>query len=344
MKYWKHAFAAVVAGAMTKGAIVLAGEATSIGQLRLSDVQVIGSHNSYHQRPDAPALKMAIAVNPAAKEWDYSRAPLDVQLDHGIRSFELDMHLSADPSSGGWEVFHVPVVDFHTSCKKFADCLAIVRAWSDKHSGHVPISFLMELKEEGYTLSNRYKQPELADLEQIDKTIRAHFPPERLITPDDIRGKSKTLPEAIRATGWPTLAASAGKVIFILHETGRNREMYSKDHPALEGRAMFVNSMPPRSDAAVMVLDDPRDRRIPGLVREGFLVRTRVDTRSSKPSEEKRKRAFESGAQILSTDHPEGEADGKSGYVVDLPENAAAIVGPFAPEGLRGKLVQEPIR
>jgi hypothetical protein len=107
---------------------------------------------------------------------------------------------------------------------------------------------------------------------------------------------------------------------------------------------MFVNSISPRPDAAAMVLDNPSDPRIPELVRQGFLVRTRVDTRGGKPSEERRTRAFESGAQILSTDHPEGEADPESGYVVDLPDGASAIVGPFAPEELRGTFIHEPIR
>jgi hypothetical protein len=329
---------AVYAAALFTAA-AFAANPPDVGRLRLSDVQVLGSHNSYHQRPDEASLKLAIAVNPAAREWDYSRAPLDVQLDQGVRSFELDLHLGAD----GWEVFHAPVVDFRTSCRRFVDCLKIVRRWSDAHPGHVPVSFLLELKEEGFTLSSRYRRPESADLDLLDENVVEAFGRDRLVAPDDLRGDSATLPEAIRTRGWPTLEACKGKVLFILHETGRNRELYAKDRPALEGRAMFVNSTPPRPDAAAMVLDDPRDRRIPTLVQEGFLVRTRVDTRSGRPTEERRSRAFESGAQILSTDYPKGEADAESGYVVELPDGAAALAGPFAPPRLRGRPIFEPI-
>ena len=51
--------------------------------LRLNQIQVIGTHNSYHLRPPAGMLKAAIAHRKDAKDWDYSRQPLDQQLDHG---------------------------------------------------------------------------------------------------------------------------------------------------------------------------------------------------------------------------------------------------------------------
>lgn len=325
----------MIAAVLTTTPIVVADD--RVADLRLDQIQVLGTHNSYHLRPDDALLKMAIAVRRDAKEWDYSRLPLDEQLDLGVRSFELDMHLAKD----GWEVFHVPVVDFRTTCLKFVDALKRLREWSDGHPGHIPIIVLMECKEEGFTLSDHYRRPELADLEMMDRQIREAFG-QRLVTPDDMRGDSKTLIDAVRQKGWPTLAECKGKAVFVLHETGRNRDMYSDGHPSLEGRAMFVNSDPPRKDAATIVMDNPRDPRIAQRVKEGFLIRTRVDTRG-KQSEDRGQAAIATGAQILTTDFPLGEPI-VDGYTFGLPDGAPAIVGPNAPPSLRGKPIREPIQ
>ena len=126
-----------------------------------------------------------LAVQSDAREWDYSHAPLDVQLDRGVRSFELDLHWSA----AGWEVFHLPLIDNQTSCRRFLEALQTVRRWSDAHPGHAPISFLLELKEEGLLLDAKLKRPDAAALDQIDKEIRTAFPADRLLTPDEVRGE-----------------------------------------------------------------------------------------------------------------------------------------------------------
>lgn len=309
---------------------------SNVSTLRLDQIQVLGTHNSYHQRPDDALLKIAIAVRSDAKEWDYSRLPFDKQLDLGARSFEFDLHLSKE----GWEIFHAPVIDFRTSCRRFVDALKILRDWSDAHPGHIPIIVLMECKEEGFLLSDHYRRPELADLELMDQQIREAFG-EKLLVPDDVRGEAKTLTEAVRAHGWPTLAECKGKAVFILHETGRNRDLYSEGRRSLEGRAMFVNSDPTRADAAAMVLDSPRDPKISRWVKEGFLIRTRVDTRGRK-SADRGLSAIATGAQILTTDYPPGEPP-VDGYTFGLPGGAAGVAGPFAPAKLRGKPIREPI-
>ncbi len=96
----------------------------------------------------------------------------------------------------------------------------------------------------------------------------------RTITPDDVRGTAPTLREAVEKSGWPTLAASRGKVFFILHDEGKLRDFYDQGHASLRGRVMFVRSEEMRDDAATLVMDSPRDSDIPHLVRAGFLIRT----------------------------------------------------------------------
>lgn len=320
-----------------------AAEATAVPEaasLGLGQIQVIGTHNSYHLRPNPELLKIAAAVRPDAKEWDYEHAPLDVQLDRGVRSFEIDLHLSKE----GWEVFHVPVIDNRSSCPRFEGCLEKVRAWSDKHPGHVPVSFLLEIKDEGVVLDKRLRAPDETSLLELDRLIRSVFPRERRLEPDDVRQGAATLEEGVLKNGWPTLGRCRGRVLFLLHERGRNREMYVKGAPALEGRAMFVNSSPGRADAATLVLDNPRDPKIPELARKGYLIRTRADAREPNASATRRDRALQSGAHIVSTDFPPGERDPKSGFVVEFPSAAPARVNPVSgPERVRGRVVLEPI-
>jgi hypothetical protein len=329
-----HALALVCLATLSSRGLARAEEkSTEIDALGLQQVQVIGTHNSYHVRKQ-PA-------NGRAGDWNYSHAPLDVQLDRGVRSLELDLHWK----NGEFEVFHVPLVDEGTTCRRLADALATVRKWSDAHPRHVPISFLFELKKEGPGLDKRIKEVDSAGLDQLDELLKSAFPPAKLISPDDVRAGATTLREAVEKHGWPKLADARGKVLFILHDDGAKRDLYLRDHPSLAGRAMFVRSSPDRDDAAALVMDSPRDDDIGRLAKAGYLIRTRADAdlRGDLAAKvARRDRALASGAHILSTDFPHGEAQEDTGYVVEFSGDAPARANPVnAPAELAGQLVGE---
>ncbi len=313
--------------------LLAAAEPAKVDALRMNQLQTVGTHNSYHIR-DA-SRKQQIRGS------DYDHAPLDVQLDRGVRSFELDIYYRG----GEFEVFHYPVVDEGTTCRTLADAVATVRQWSDAHPRHVPISFLFELKTGGRQLDSRIKPVDAAGFDQLDAVLRDGFSEGQIITPDDVRGKAETLREAVTTSGWPTLALSRGRVLFILHDQGEQRELYSAGHPSQRGRAMFVRSDPSRDDAAALVMDNPRDPKIGPLAEAGYLIRTRADAglRADAPGQPARRdAALASGAHILSTDFPTGEADAETGYVVEFTGAAPARVNPVnGPEGLRGQVVGE---
>lgn len=319
------------------GTALLADDVPSPADLRLNQIQVVATHNSYHVRPPEKMLKAAISIRKDAATWDYTRLPLDEQLDNGQRSFELDMHLSKD----GWKVMHVPMFDSGTTVETFAEALDLVAAWSKAHPGHVPISLLLELKEEGFKLNSSYRRPEVADVVELDSVIRNALADDQLLTPDDVRGEHATLWEAVSSEGWPTLGEVAGKVFVVLHERGPNREGYLDGHPALEGRAMFVESDLGEPHSAVLIRNDPRDPEIADLAREGYLIRTRADTMGDL-DRERREKALVCGAHILTTDYPRGEAE--DGDVFAFPEGSPVRVHPITgPEGSRGKFFSEPI-
>jgi hypothetical protein len=202
---------------------------TNIEELRINQLQFIGTHNSYHVRAK-PHRNF--------KFLNYSHSPLDVPLDRGVRSLELDLH----DRNGEFEVFHVVKMDEGTTCRRLSDALETVRKWSDAHPHHLPISVLFEMKKDGVGLDPTIRPFNAASLDHLDDLLRSVFPAARCITPDDVRGNAPTLREAVEKGGWPTVAASRGTVFFTLHDEEKLRDAYVKVHPSLRGRVMFVRS------------------------------------------------------------------------------------------------------
>lgn len=74
-------------------------------ELRINQIQVLGSHNSYHQA--------AVPVAWIAPIVAYSHPPVKTQLDLGVRQLEFDIFGFLKKSD--FYVGHVPK-DFGTSC------------------------------------------------------------------------------------------------------------------------------------------------------------------------------------------------------------------------------------
>ena len=299
--------------------------------LRLNQIQVVGTHNSYHVQPPDASIDFAKAFAPDAESWRYTHAPLDIQLDRGMRCLELDTHYSVE----GMKTFHLPALDTQSSCVLFSDCIGLIRAWSDQHPRHVPIFILVQVRVNGREDLEAEGQRPAG--EKLDEEIRAVFPPEKLLTPDDVRGSFETLEQAVLTQGWPSLESCRGRTLFVLHTGGPIVEEYLKDRPSAQGRVMFPRSQEGVPYAAVLIRDNPRDFRIPDLVRLNYIVRTRADS-GLVPDEGGREAGLASGAHMVSTDFPPGEAK-EGGYVVALPEGVPARLNPVnASEGGEGPL------
>ena len=308
---------------------------------KLNQIQVIGSHNSYHVAP-APAVKdMLVSRNPQRSQLlDYTHPPLAEQFSkQGIRQVELDLY--ADPKGGlfaspaaramvsaqgkdpgedpdasgalrqpGLKILHVPDIDFRTTAPTFVDALKQIRAWSQANRRHVPILILVELK--GDALPGLPARPVPFGKEEVDSVdveILSVFEKAEILTPDRLRGTFASLPEAIKSKGWPKLEDMRGLVMFALDNEGAVRNRYLDGHPALRDRVMFATVAPDNASAAAWFkINDPiKDHdRIKKLVKEGFLVRTRADAdtvQSRKNDVTQREKAFSSGAQFISTDY-----------------------------------------
>lgn len=304
--------------------------------LRLNQLQLVGTHNSYHLQTEGTNGQSKAAF----AGWDYSHAPLDDQLDRGVRSLALDLHYTGSE----FEVFHLPKVDEGTSCRNLAEALQQVRTWSANHPRHIPLIVFFELKEEGTRFDPRLRKVDAQGLETLDDLITTTFSPTEMITPSDVQGDSKTLQEAIETHGWPALGEARGRVIFVLNEKGAVRSLYQKDRTE-SGCPMFVRSDPSRPDAAFVVVGNPKIEVIRKLLDKGYLVRTRSDSglKEGRAGDTARRyKALEGGAHIITTDFPPGEEAPATGYVVQIPTGTAARVNPVSgPANLRGKGISE---
>jgi hypothetical protein len=341
------------------------------GELRLNHMQVLGSHNSYHVRPQG-RLARALPI----QEWQYSHLPLDQQFEtQGVRQIEIDIF--ADPEGGlyahplgatrfgdefevaeleqpGFKVLHIQDLDFRSTCWTFVSCMQTIKAWSDQHPTHVPIAILIEAKDDALPIELpglELTRPPIIDgaaMDALDAEILSVFPVEQILTPDDVRGDHETLEEAIRTDGWPTLGEVRGRVLFLLDNGGRIKDAYLQGHPSLRGRILFTSSEPGAPEAAFIKLNDPigDNQRIGALVADGFIVRTRADSDTHEARDNNtvpRETAIASGAQFVSTDYPVPDPDFGTGYFVQLPGGTPARCNPIsAPPDCTAADIEDP--
>jgi hypothetical protein len=368
------------------GAAVLAMSQTVLAQqnsqaaqdkiVRLNQIQVIGSHNSYHAGFAPSERKYLEMKNPKTlRSLDYRHAPLGEQLSGGVRQVEIDIF--ADPDGGrfahpaivrkiaaaglpadpdfdphhemdkpGFKVMHVQDVDERSTCHTFVACLKDIRTWSKQHPHHLPIFILVETKEgTPRDLPDAVKAepftPALFDA--MDAEIRSVFEPSEIITPDEVRGNAPSLVEAVLAGHWPTLAKARGRVIFLMDQQHVG-PIYTQGHPSLRGRMLFTNAIPGAPDAAFVEQNGGSVEEINALVKQGYLVRTRTDesTEQARTNDTTRRDlALSSGAQMLSTDYPSSEPSQWTKYFVGLPNGLVARCNPVnKPEGCVDSLLQ----
>ena len=336
--------------------------------VRMNQLQVIGTHNSYH-RELSPAERAAHdAIYRGAPVYNaflaYSHASLPNQLGRqGARGLELD--LFPDPDGGlyahpllrkrlmlgplgdpawsrpGVKVLHTADLDYKSTCVQLVACLGLVRRWSRANPGHVPLLVMLELKgtDPLAAAAGGVTVPpwDGAALDALDAEIRSVFSRGELITPDNVRRRGLTLEASVRRRGWPSLPRSRGRVAFLMDNApGAISAAYTAGRPSLQGRVLFTNSQPGRPDAAFVKRNQPTGEntaQIRRLVRQGYLVRTRSDeplaTVTSGDTAQLRA-ALASGAHLVSTDFPEVGMSARydSDFVVALPEGGPARCNP----------------
>jgi hypothetical protein len=364
--------------------LAAAGGRAAQHSLRMNEIQVIGTHNSYHRELSKAEHVAYDAIFGGAPVYDallaYSHASLPNQLGRqGARGLELD--LFPDPAGGlyanpllrqrlaagpltnpewyrpGIKVLHTEDLDYNSTCIRLVSCLGLVRSWSRANPGHVPLLVLLELKATDViagALGGVQVPPwDGGALDTLDAEIRSVFRPGELLTPDDVRRPGLTLEQSVLRRGWPTLRSARGRVMFLMdNDPGVVSAAYTAGRPSLQGRVLFTNSRPGSLDAAFVKRNEPTAanlEQIRGLVRSGYVVRTRSDEPLATVLSGDQTRllaALASGAQVVSTDFPEVGMSARydRDYVVALPEGGPARCNPvLRPRGCRSRRL-EPTR
>lgn len=379
---------------ITSAALISNAQSSKLDKLKINQVQLLGTHNSYAKPVDSAVLAyidpiiekmtqgfMKSMPEDQAKSFHefhpnsvkmseglkYNHPPFDVQLDAGIRSIEVDVYNDPtgnrfnDPAAyrllrskgytqlapfdttgldkPGFKVLHMADLDFRTHYPTFKGALQAMKTWSDGHPGHFPIFVMIEAKDKGIPLFPGAAQVLPFDekaFDDLDQEVVNVLGKDKLIIPDDVRGNYTTLREAVLAQNWPTVKDARGKFVFLLLPSTAGMNLvsdYAKNRPNLEKRVMFMQSLPTDSYAAFFLLDNAlvRKEEIKQYVKQGFIVRSRADieTYEAKVNDHTReKAAFESGAQIISTDFfRPGNGYGTS-YFVKLPGGGEARTNP----------------
>jgi hypothetical protein len=328
--------------------------------LALNQIQLIGTHNSYHIAPHSSVMQLIRKVMPSqADSIKYSHRPLTEQLELiGMRKFELDIFhdnkgggysqpLGAIMAHGinwkgnypefdedalkdpGMKVLHFPNFDFRSNTPSLIKALNEIEAWSIKNSYHLPIMILIETKNTG----NGSSGFGIKDFVELEKEIKSVLNLSRIITPDEVRGKFSTLNKAIRTKGWPSLYKSRGRFIFALDNQGKELDSYLKLHPQLKGAILFVSSPPGRPESAFLKINDPirNHSLIKEKITEGYLIRTRADSdlaQAKNMDYKQMQKAFSSGAQYISTDFPADDST-KDNYNVGWPGGKIGRLNPL---------------
>jgi hypothetical protein len=331
----------------------------------MNDVQTVGSHNSFKARIPAAVMAKIRAMEPKlADGLDYYHLPLAQQLDAGIRQLELDIF--ADPEGGryadpkgedwagsagertvfdraamlkpGFKVFHIPDVDYISTCVTLVRCLREIDHWSRGHPDHLPIMITINAAD---TPSGRpgiaspLPLEDAALLDALDGEIRSVLPGRRLITPDEVRGDAKSLRDAVRGRGWLPLSVARGRIYVLFDVRPAVSNAYRANHPSLAGRAMFGWYPEDQPESAIQIVQDPLvdGEKIRKWVKEGVIVRTRTDANTAEArlrDYRKAQAAMASGAQAVSTDYYPGAPDPlHAGFRVTLPGRAMARCSPI---------------
>ena len=190
--------------AVALGTLVTAANASDHG-VRMNEIQLLGSHNSYHRELSFTEKKLQ---RESDNLW-YSHASLPVQFEQeSVRQIEIDVipdsdqgGLYTDPfirkqaglgpltdselAKPGIKVMHVADYDYNATCSTLVRCLQQVKGWSDTHPDHAPIPILIELKKTDPTLEKLggVKSPpwDAKQFDRLDNEIRSVLGDEQLI-------------------------------------------------------------------------------------------------------------------------------------------------------------------
>jgi hypothetical protein len=282
----------------------------------LDEIQMLASHNSYKKRGSSLG-KLFVGLGDSfseAKALNYGYKNLTDQFEAGIRSMEFDVR----KRKSSFVLTHVPLVDNSSVAPDFAMALEEIYLYSTNNTTHVPMIFLIEVKDDWMILDHALQNIGETELNQLNDLIKDKLK-DRLYTPGELIEEGLTLRESLEQNGWPTVTSLLGKVIFVLHPDNKNESYLNLDH-TLKTQSMFIGSYDDnlsKSYTSFIIHNAVDPTRIQELVSDGYIVRTRIDENLIF-DEMRFQQAILSNAQILSSDFTQGRKDLKASDMITL--------------------------
>lgn len=309
----------------------LNGFGQSDENLRLNQVQIIASHNSYKKFPHDKVIRYLNRIKSLlGKDLDpsginYSHLPFEAQFsDWKVRGLEIDIYY--DPKGGeyykralnglaglkkkskieelkkpGFKVLHIKDVDYETYYYTFKQSLEAVKKWSLAHPNHLPIFINIESKEEGpgnrsgflrFMGFKKAREFDATACDSIDSEIKSVFG-------KDLKGV--ITPDWVRGNH-ATLNEMATRHDWPLLKDCRGKvvfimeggavDNYIESHPGLQGRSIFIYAPPGTPECAFTKRNDPQPAENTEKIKE--LVKTGyiVRTRADSGTEEARDNSY----------------------------------------------------
>ena len=286
--------------------------------LKLNQLQSLGTHNSYHVKP-APNLSKALSdANWLARlllgTFEYTHLPLSEQFDTGVRQIELDMMLDpegglyakplgdklveksglpADPNfdpdgemqQPGLKIIHMQDFDYRSTCLTFTKCLQEMKAWSDNNPQHLPIVVLIEASDK------TFPRMVIPDKMTLDLTKPVKFDAQNISEIDrEINAvfdrEQLIVPDDLRGN-YSTLRQAIKSEGWLTLAEARGKmiflmdnrsELYLERYPGMKGATLFTTAKEPGENEAVFINTNEPRRDIPSLIEDGYIVRTRADS------------------------------------------------------------------
>ena len=271
-------------------------QAQNADDLKMNQIQIIGSHNSYKKLPDPRVMKFLMKLRKTlGKEADplgidYGHLPIDSQFsNYNMRGLEIDIY--NDPKGGvfykrhinffvhglkqksgvvalckpGFKVLHIKDVDYQTNYYTFIDALTALKSWSDAHPNHLPLFINIETKTAGPAEHSKLLRflgfkPTVpfndAACDSMDAEIKSVFG-------SDL--KSILTPDRLKGNYASLDDMAQRKGWPTLQESrgkivfillGDTKDLYLKNHPSLSGRAMCAYSSPGKPECAFIMQDE----------------------------------------------------------------------------------------
>lgn len=280
-------------------------------RIRLNELSFLATHNSYQPRAGWAYRLLLQSVSPLpgvsvdGRLAGFEMDGLTEQLEHGIRSLELDVEAIEEDGAFSFLVTHF-LLDNRSSCQDFEKALEELTMWSDHNPDHLPLIILIEPKSVTLPLG-KMKAFDVSCAAALDDVIRKTAG-ERLLSPGEMMGSYDSFASMRADDGWPFLEDCLGRMVFLLHPCDVTDDYIERDR-SIRTQAMFpcLRYDGIREDYASFILDNnpsgAAGHRAEAYDDLRLMVRTRADDYPDF-DEARYAAADRCGAQIITTDFP----------------------------------------